>query len=380
MVQQTQSEILELTKELIAIPSTHSRPEEIDRCADFIENWLKRFDIRSRRFDCNGIPTLAVMPDDSLTCRILLNAHFDVVEAEDDSLFHAKEENGRLYGRGAIDDKYGVALSLVFFKNYLLTLRELGKNQSDMVFGLLLTGDEEIGGADGLGSVIDRIDTRFFIVFDGGSPNRIVTKEKGILVVEMEASGKSAHAARPWLGENSFDVLVQDYLRIKELFPETPPHHWHKTMVLSQCHAGNGSTNMVPSRACATLDIRYTELDDPDEIIETLRKNVRSTIHVKTREPVFCGASSSYHDLLRNSCKDGDFCCEHGASDARYLAGKNIPGVIWGAEGEMSQHTEAEYLVIDSLDPLCRRLKNFLDNVAANTAELQAPPLAHLKN
>jgi len=308
---------------------------------------------------------MVLVIDDGATIReavkmVLGESGFDVVEAENSTLFTPRVEDGNLFGRGSIDDKYGIALSLVLFREHLHALRQVGKNQDEMVFGLLLTGDEEIGGANGTGTLSNSIDTDFFIVLDGGNPNLIVTKEKGIILLEMESLGKSAHAARPWLGENSFDLLINDYLKIKELFDETAADHWHKTMVLSQCKAGTQSYNMVPNRSTATLDIRYTEQDYPDEIIAAVKGAVCSKVTVKSKEPVFFSGSSPYLELLKSSSSDCVLGFEHGASDARYFSKKGIPGVIWGADGEMSQHTEDEHIIIDSIFLLYGRLNGFL--------------------
>ncbi len=372
-------EIVELTKKLISIPTTHSQPEEIRRCADFIETWLQQSGIRSVRHTSNGTPTLAVLPGETLSAEILLNAHFDVVEAENTKLFEPVVCDGKLHGRGAIDDKYGVALLLILYREHLRSLEAKGLDQSAMRFGLLLSGDEEIGGANGIGAIAENIEANFFIVLDGGCPDRMVTKEKGIIVMELEAHGKAAHAARPWLGENGFDKLINDYLQLKTLFPAEAHNHWHKTMVLSQCQTGSGSTNMVPHHATATLDIRYTDLDDPDEIIATIEENVESNVTVLAKEPVFFGGSSPYLQVLQQSCDAAIFSFEHGASDARYLSGSGIPGVIWGANGDMTQHTSGEYLVINSLIPLYDGLHRFLVEVERSNSSAM-PALQRLRN
>ncbi len=363
-------EILELTQELIRFPSTHSRPDEIQGCAYFIEKWLSKYGISYERYNSARTPSIVVLPGKNKP-KVLLATHFDVVETEDNTLFNPRIENGNLFGRGAIDDKYGVALSLIIFREHFIALQKQGKEQNDMAFGLLLTGDEEVGGANGAAKAVENIDTEFFIVLDGGNPKHIVTKEKGIILLQMESQGKSAHAARPWLGQNSFDLLIDDYLKIKQMFCETSPDHWHKTMVLSQCVAGNGSYNMVPQNCFATLDIRYTEEDDPDDIIAAITRTVQSKISVKAKEPLFSSGPSNYLNQLRDCSKDSSLSFEHGASDARYFSKKGIPGVIWGADGEMSQHTEDEHVVIDSIFWLYDRLNLFLADLKRPVSEIQ---------
>ena len=358
-----QKEVLQLPRELIAIPSTHSRPREIDNCAQFIENWLKVNNIDYERQDSDNIPCLKILPQKN-AAQILLMSHFDVVEVDNDAQFTTEIEGDRLYGRGSIDDKYGIALSLILFREHKKQVEQNGGSAADVVFGLLFTGDEEIGGENGAAIASKQIATDFFIAVDGGRPDLIVTKEKGILQLLLTATGKAAHAARPWLGVSGFDILVEDYLKVQELFAKKTDDHWHKTMVLTQCKAGNGSSNIIPEKATATLDIRYTENDDPEILVESIQKMVQSEVIVNAMEPIFSSGPSAYLDMLVEHSGGAAVGFEHGASDARYLSQLGIPGAIWGADGEMSQHTQDEHIVISSLFSLYDRLDSFLKTIA----------------
>ena len=353
-----EQEIADLTSELIRIPSLHSRPKEIRRCADFIEAWLSRHDIDYTRSDISDVPAITVLPRPQAT-EVLLMAHFDVVTAQDDSQFIPREKDGRLFGRGSVDDKYAVALALILFHNRLKAIRDADGTQSDMCFGLLLNGDEEVGGANGALAVLEKIDLDFCLALDGGNPEKIVTKEKGILQLRLTARGKAAHAARPWLGHNAFDVLVADYQALQKQFATQTPEHWHKTMVLSNCRVGDGSINIVPGEATATLDIRYTENEDPDAILAAIQEVVASEVSILEKEPLFIGGTSPYLDTLVDCIPGVSVGFEHGASDARYLTGRGIPGAIWGAAGEMSQHAADEHVVISSLGTVYNSLDAF---------------------
>jgi len=350
-------DILELLQTLIRFKTTQDNPDELSRCADFIEDFLNSADIEYRRLDESGIPSILALPEPSFA-PILLMSHIDVVAAPDD-LFVPKLSEKRLFGRGAIDDKYAVALSLVLLQNHIARLKEGGKHQSDASFGVLITGDEEIGGRNGARRMLEEFRTDFCIALDGGSIGNIVTKEKGLLTLKLVGKGKAAHGSRPWLGENAADQLIEDYLKIKSLLGPNRPDQWYRTMNLGIFNAGK-SFNQVPDRAEAIVDIRYTENDDPDELVRTIRQAIDSEVIVDAREPLFNGGESPYLDRLLSISPKSRPGFEHGASDARFLSTHGIPGIVWGAEGDRSAHAEDEHINIDSLKELTELLDQFL--------------------
>ncbi|BBO69996.1 peptidase M20 [Desulfosarcina alkanivorans] len=292
----------------------------------------------------------------------MLMSHIDVVNAAD-PLFDPVEKNGRLYGRGAIDDKYAAALSMVLLKNRMESNRRRGAADPSTPLGVLITGDEEVGGINGARSALAETACDFCIALDGGNVEKIVVKEKGILQLKLVASGKTAHGARPWMGENAIERLIDDCLIVKRLFDDqTQPEHWHRTMNLSVIHAGD-SVNQVPDRAEATFDIRYTENDDPDDLIGAIRSAVSSEVIIKEREPLFISPASPYLDRLRALAPKTGTGIAHGASDARFLSQFDIPGIVWGADGNSSQHSTDEHVEIQSIERLYGILDRFLTDI-----------------
>jgi succinyl-diaminopimelate desuccinylase len=289
-------------------------------------------------------------------------SHLDVVEGADEQ-FQPVEKNGCLYGRGSIDDKYAVALSLVLLKNRLQQCRRAGGGQANLTFGVLITGDEEVGGANGARRVLPEIQAEFCIALDGGRPEKIVVKEKGILHLKLIARGRTAHAARPWLGSNAIENLIADYRRIQTFFvsPSPPdPDHWHRTLNFSTVQAGK-SLNQVPDRAEACFDVRFTENDAPDAIVADIRSVIEGELVVETVEPLFFSRPSPYLERIRAVAPEAVFGAEHGASDARYLSEYGMNGVVWGAEGNLSQHSTEEHVVIESIERLYRMMDRLVD-------------------
>jgi succinyl-diaminopimelate desuccinylase len=346
------TDILELTQDLMRIPSMHSRPEEIMRCADFILNWCADNGITARKIEHNGTPSILVLPDGP--ARLLLMTHFDVVDAPKE-LFVPRIDGDRLFGRGAIDDKYAVALSLILFRDRLRDLGTRGKNQTDMALGLLMTGDEETGGGNGAGHALGLVRADHALALDGGSPERIIIREKGVIDIRLTATGQAAHGARPWLGQNAIDIILKDYARMRELFPDQGGDHWRRTINFGRIQGG-GSINQVPGTAQAWFNIRYTEADDPQTIVDAITDRVASAVEILDIIPVFASQPSSVTDSLLRLSPGAVLTREHGASDARYLMDHGIPGAIWGAQGFGSAHSAEECVSISSVEHITTTL------------------------
>ena len=354
-------EIIELTRKLIAFKTTQTRPGELQACSEFIRQYLQTAGVTVESFKSDGIPSVLSLPKPGFA-PVLLMTHFDVVDAPP-SLFTPEIKNGRLYGRGAIDDKYAVALSMVLLKNHAGRLVRSGRKATDLSFGILMTGDEETGGFNGAKKILGGIRSDFCIALDGGNPGKIVTREKGLVELKLTVHGKTAHGARPWLGENAIEKLIADYLKIQRFFESSNTHdHWHRTLNFSVIKAG-GPVNQVPGRAEATFDIRYTEQDDMEKIIEQIRAQVSGDLAVVLHEPMFEALASPYLDRLLEIAAGAETGYEHGASDARFLKEYNIPGIIWGADGETSQHSENEHVTIESVISLYEMLDEYLKRI-----------------
>ena len=352
-------ELVDLTAELVRFQSMHTLPEEINRCACYIEEYLDQYQIPYQRMDCEGIPSILAMPACG-SAPVLLMSHIDVVAA-DAALFEPIEKDGRLFGRGTLDDKYAVALSLVLLKELTLRFRENKRDEAELPLGVLITGDEEIGGQNGAKKALAHVKTDFCIALDGGSLKKIVTKEKGIIHLKLTAGGVAAHGSRPWLGENAIENLMADYEVIKTFFEETREDRWHRTINFGFIRAGE-SINQVPDRAEAIFDIRYTENDDVKSLLSAMSGKVKGDLEVIKQESIFLGGNSRYLDRLLGVAEESRTAFEHGASDARFLKEFGINGIVWGADGQ-GTHAKNECVNIDSLHEMYCILDVFLSGL-----------------
>lgn len=350
-------EIIDTTKKLIEFRTTSDNICELNRCADFIENYFKGFYVR--RFTKNNIPSLYICKKQNKKPKILLNAHADVVPGPN-KLFNATVKRNKLFGRGAIDDKGPLAICMNL-------LKEL-KNPN---LALLVTFDEEQGGFNGMKHVLASYKPKpgFVLVLDGGKLNTYIIKEKGLMQLKLTAKGRAAHGSRPWLGNNAIESLIDIYPKIKRLFPVKRKDHWEKSLNLGRFIAG-GAVNIVPDKAEMYFDIRYTENDNPDKIIKDIKniaKRKSIDVEVMFKEPLFVTDPNNNHlkQLIKISQritkKRSTIAAEHGASDARHLT--KTPAVITYPDGA-GCHTDDEYLDISSIGAFYKIIKEFILQVS----------------
>lgn len=350
-------EIIDLTKDLIRFKSMPSKPQEIKQCIEFIEKYLINCRAEYKLLDHKKAPSILVVPSSNFVPTLLMT-HIDVVEAQED-LFNPVEKDQMLYGRGSIDDKYAVALSLVLLKNHLAGLRKKGKSQNHLPFGILITSDEEIGGFDGANQALKNIETDFCIVLDGGSVEKIVVKERGLVRLKLISRGKETFGEELCHREKAIENLVDDIEKIKTYFLRSTPEHLYRSVNISHIESAKPH-NQIPQSAEASLEISYIENDDMDAFISKLHRELHSELVVESIEPDFDKIPSSYLKLLLQISKNTSIGFEDGFNDARFLSKYGIKGIIWGANGNQSQHSKSEHVNIESVYAIYFILDEFM--------------------
>ena len=188
--------------------------------------------------------------------------------------FNAWVENGRIFGRGASDNKGQMAAMMA-------VTRFLKENESRLKGQLILIGaaDEERGSSLGLEYLVNECGVRadFAIIPDVAHNMQMIdVTEKGALFLEIISHGKQAHGSRPEMGINAVWHLITLLERIKQIkFKHTfHPLHTPPTLNLGSIHGGT-APNVVPALCKAQLDIRYLPDDSGDDIMASLISAVK---------------------------------------------------------------------------------------------------------
>lgn len=359
-----QSNLTNLTEQLIRFRSTSPRPDELAKCFDFVEKYLLDAGIKSRRIVFNN--KLSLYVGRVTKPAVLLCGHLDVVEGGDGQ-FIPRLEGDKLFGRGSLDMKSGDAVLIEYTKNNYKT------NEN---FGLLLTGDEEIGGMNGVGNMVDLGygATEAVVIPDGGqSELNLVVKEKGVLQLAVIAEGKAAHGSQPWNGVSAIGLLNKFLSKFEASFTphhEHPDGHWVSTCNVGKIEGGL-SINQVSDLATAHCDIRYTERDKPEEIIERA-KNIcppEIQIEVMFNEPMVladpdCPALKYYRAAIKSiTGKSAKIIFEHGSGDARFFTVNNVPVIISQPTGE-GLHGPDEWVSVKAIEEYYKILEDFMKRIA----------------
>jgi len=163
-------------------PANNIRPD--NTCADVIAEYLSKHQIETEFIDHQGFRSVLGKTGTGRPV-ILFMAHYDVVparaEAWSSNPFILTVKGNRAYGRGVVDDKGSVVAILLAAKELALEL----KGQ----FLFLFTGDEEIGGAAGVGYVAkllkERNSSPDYVINADGPGMEIIIRRRNSFRVEV---------------------------------------------------------------------------------------------------------------------------------------------------------------------------------------------------
>lgn len=263
------NDAVELLKQLIATPSV-SRNETA--AADIMEKQMITYGLAPHR-EANNIWVLSSDWDDAKPT-LLLNAHIDTVKPVDSWIrdpFKPTLEGDKLYGLGSNDCGGGLTTLLQVFR--WLSLRPQPYN-----YVYLASAEEEVSGKDGFSRalpLLPKIDAAIVGEPTGMQP---AIAEKGLMVLDVLAHGKSGHAARNE-GVNAIYEALDDMVWIRDYkFQKVSPLLGPTKMTLTVVHAGT-QHNVIPDQCTMLVDVRTNEYYTNEEVYDIIRQHVKSEVH-----------------------------------------------------------------------------------------------------
>ncbi len=265
-------EAVSLLRRLIATPSV-SRDE--GKAADVMETYMERCGLKPHR-EANNV--WAIDPEyDERRKTILLNAHIDTVKPVSSwsrDPFEPVEEGGKLYGLGSNDCGGGLVSLLQAFR--ILTQRRRDHN---LIY--LASAEEEVSGKDGISRVLPLLPPVDAAIVGEPTGMQPAIAEKGLMVIDATARGKSGHAARNE-GVNAICEALDDLLWLRDYrFEKVSPLLGPVKMSVTVIQAGT-QHNVIPDVCKFIIDVRTNELYRNEEVFAVISDHVRSELKARS--------------------------------------------------------------------------------------------------
>ena len=262
----------DLLRRLIATPSV-SRSES--QAATIMEATIRSYGFETHR-EANNVWAVDPLYDPARPT-LLLNAHLDTVKPVATwtrDPYAPTLEDGTLYGLGSNDCGGGLVTLLQVFRHFC---RERAERPRGFNLVYLASAEEEVSGRDGICRalpLLPHVDTAIVGEPTGMQP---AIAEKGLMVLDLVAHGKSGHAARDE-GQNAIYEAMDDMQWIRDYrFDRVSPLLGPVKMTLTVVNAGT-QHNVVPDRCTMLVDVRPNELYTNEEIYDIVCRNVRSEV------------------------------------------------------------------------------------------------------
>ena len=378
------SELVKLVKTLIGIPSPNP-PGDAQDVARFVAEWLERA----------GASVRVIAPPEKPEAHsviatigtgdpvVMLHAHLDTVPVADlerdrwsSDPFVALERDGRVYGKGSVDDKGPLAAMMI-------ALKKLATRTHHGTLVLVAAAEEEVGGQLGTKWLADHghLPESDFIVVGEQTFNRVATAHKGVMRATVTTSGHSVHATNPDRGINAINAMARVILALEQYHLDLAKRE-HPLVGVPTCNIGviqGGSTaNAVADQCTIRLDRRMIPGEHPEEVQLELRTVIANLdlepATVQVGEFLF---SSWFESKLETRLGRTFLECSSRAtrtpaepigylpgSDAKHLMGlARGDMVIFGPGSYEVAHSFDEYVDIQELEQCEAVISGFLEKV-----------------
>ncbi len=341
-----------LLRTLIAIPSP-SREETA--AADALQRHIELQGVSTGRHGNNVWSLAPAFREGKPT--LLLNSHIDTVKPVAGWRRHpytpTLEEGGKLYGLGSNDAGAGLVSLLEVF---------LQLSRTDQPYNLiyLASCEEEVSGAGGIESVLPLLPPVDFAVVGEPTGMQPAIAEKGLMVLDVTARGRSGHAARAD-GQNAIYKALQDIAWFRDYrFPRVSPLLGEVRMSVTVIQAGT-QHNVIPDRCTFTVDVRANECYTNRELFEEITRHI--TCEAKARS---FRLSSSHvalsHPVVRRAVTMG--LTPFGSPTLSDQALMPFPSLKMGPGQSARSHTADEYVYLSEIQEAIDRYITLLDGVA----------------
>lgn len=299
--------------------------------------------------------------------KVLFSAHVDTVpDFGHPDLYFPRIEEGRLYGRGSVDTKAGIAAIILALE----IARERGIKVNDCA--VAFTVDEE---QEGLGSKVlpEAIRADGAIVFEP-TELMVCTAEAGSIEVRIEIIGTQAHGGDFEAGDNSIIKAIslieafKDLSFIKGYHPLIGRGGFNIMEI-----KGGGNALLVPQRCELSVDLRILPGQDVEGAKEELTRlferegvnvefvDLDPPFELKKDEPIVRLIERAYEKALG---EEPSIAGIKSWTDAGHLVSSGIPSVVFGPGKLAVAHTPWEHVELNEVVAATKVIYHIIEEVS----------------
>jgi acetylornithine deacetylase len=319
----------------------------------------------------------------------ILSGHTDVVPTDGQSWtsdpYRLREENGRLYGRGACDMKGFLAVCLA-------AAEEMGGGRLTRPIHLAFSYDEEVGciGVRGIVERLGRAAVRPEGCFVGEPTGMgVVVGHKGKRSVRVQVRGKTCHSSLAPQGVNAVEIgarIAAEISRVAETLARSGARDDLYDVPYSTGHVGvlRGGTalNIVPDQCEMLFEFRTIGADDPDALVQGIVDYARTTLEpgMKAVDPstgidfdVYAGfpgldiaPDAGVVTLAKALVARNDHGkVAYGTEAGLFLEIGGVPTVVVGPGSIEQAHKADEWIAVEQLDKCARFVERLVERCRA---------------
>jgi len=410
LIEKREKELNKLCCELIQAKSENP-PGDVSEAAKGIERFLQTEGISYQTFEPAEGHVSVVATVGRGKPSLILCGHIDVVPAGDLSRWDVPPyegliKQGKIFGRGASDQKGGVAAMLMA----AAAVKDFEDNLSGKIT-VACVSDEEAKGPGGVQWLLQnkRLSGSACLIteptgyLDG--EYSVVGGERGTFWVKIKAHGKPAHGSKPVIGRNAIIMVTEFVQKLKALECEAvavpkeaealvrngrkqlrrvaerqgvPTNSLTRTLDHYTTSLGliNGGTkvNVVPELCMAEVDIRVPVGGSPNGVEEFLRSLVPENVEyevINRTLPSFTPAAHPLTGAVQQSAKQvfgykPSTTYMAATSDAHYFRELlGVPTVAFGPGYEEVIHTYNEFVYAKDVLNMAKTYANVIASLSS---------------
>lgn len=345
-------EAIDLLCELISIPSI-SREE--DKTADRIEEYIVSKGYSPERIKNNICVRSKLFDPQKPT--ILLNSHHDTVRPGSSWTYvpySATIEGDKIIGLGSND----AGASLVSLLATFLFLDNIENRPYNIIYAA--TAEEEVSGTNGVELILDTIGHIDFGIVGEPTQMQMAIAEKGLMVLDCTAHGKTGHAARSE-GVNAIYKAIEDIQWFQQYrFEKETDFLGPVKMTVSIINAGK-QHNVVPDSCTFTVDVRTNECYTNKEVFDIISKHTKCDVNARSFRLNSSAIEITHTAVERGKSLNMQLYGSPTMSDQVFM--QAFPTIKIGPGDSARSHTPDEYIFMQEIKDGIDTYIQLLDNL-----------------